>query len=133
MQVFDDDKEDSDLIGECMLKIEKLCGPIGKSWHPIEFRKGDDKEPAGKVLIKHDFQPTSIPLMNTPPEKVPPPPVTFMNGKPAKHRTSKATHPIFYINDQYPYYPKDGRPHPAGEKPDGKPQPPSAGAPGGRP
>lgn len=116
MQVFDDDKEDSDLIGECMFKLEEFCGAIGKTWKKIYFGKKedkDDKEPpkVGKVLIRHEFVPTSIPLMNAPPEKVAPPPITFIkDGKPAKHRTSKATHPPFYISDQYPFYDKDGRP-----------------------
>ena len=95
VQCFDEDVTDSDHIGENNIKLSSLCIGSGiDEWFEIQH-KG---KKAGSVHLRSEWTPSGGQLQQRDPnEKIAPPPITYSNGAPAVHISTRAPQPTFYV------------------------------------
>jgi Ca2+-dependent lipid-binding protein len=96
LEVFDEDVCDSDLVGETTIKLTSFCMGQGcDDWFQINF-KG---KKAGTIHLKSIWQPSGQALVARPAQQMmAPPPITFCNGQPAQHLTTKAQTQFYIIS-----------------------------------
>ena len=89
LEVFDEDVTDSDLVGETTVKLSTFCmGQGSDEWHQINY-KG---KKAGSIHLRAVWQPTGQALVARPPQQMfAPPPITYCNGTPAQHLTTRSS------------------------------------------
>lgn len=96
LQVFDEDVTDSDLIGENTIKLSSLCVGNGiDEWFDIQY-KG---KYAGKVHLRSEWKPSGQQLQQAP-ANMAPPQIVYTNGQAAKHHSTKAQQPTYYVVQQ---------------------------------